>query len=145
MRSHHVMVARRDAAQATLDRFQDVPHTWGRFDCAKMVAFHLRQLGYRVGISKAGVYSTPLGAKRALVRLGWPTLSHALDEVLQLPRIGFASVIVGDVLQLPSEDGMDALAIALGNGRALGYHPDVAGAVVVQPIEITAAWRVVPK
>lgn len=139
------MVARRDAAQATLDRFQDVPHAWGRFDCAKMVAFHLRQLGYRVGISKAGQYSNTLSAKRALTRLGWPSLSYALDDVLQLPRIGFASVLVGDVLQLPSQDGFDALAVALGNGRALGYHPDVAGAVVVQPIEITAAWRVVPK
>lgn len=139
------MVARRDAAQATLDRFQDVPHAWGRFDCAKMTAFHLRQLGYRVGISKAGEYSSLLGAKRALARLGWPSVSHALDEVLHLPRIGFASLLVGDVLQIPSEDGLDAMAVALGNGRALGYHPDAPGAVVVQPIEITAAWRVVPK
>lgn len=138
------MLARRDAAQATYDRFGGIEHQWGRFDCAKMTAFHLRHLGHRVGISKAGTYSTALGAQRALKRLGWPSLSHALDEVLMLPRIAPAAAIVGDIIQLPGVEGMDAMAICMGNGRALAYHEDVAGAVIVQPIEMIAAWRVEP-
>ncbi len=138
------MVARRDAAQATLDRFKDQPFVWGRFDCAKMVAFHLRQLGHQVGISKAGSYSSALGAKRALARLGWPNLSFAIDDILQLKRIAPAFVVVGDLIQLPGEGPMEAMAIALGNGRALAYHQDEAGAVVVAPVmtEIVTAWRV---
>lgn len=144
MRSHHIMVARRDAAQTTLDRFKDQPFEWGRFDCAKMVAFHLRKMGYQIGISKAGSYSTALGAKRALSRLGWPNLSYALDEVLHLERIAPAFLITGDILQIPGEGVLDTMAIALGNGRAISYHQDEVGAVVVQPVvaDIVAAWRV---
>ena len=143
MRSHHVMIARRDAAQATLDRFKDQPFEWGRYDCAKMVAFHLRKLGHQIGISKAGSYSSALGAKRALNRLGWPNLSHALDDVLHLERIAPAFLVTGDILQIPGEGPLDTMAIALGNGRAISYHEDEVGAVVVQPIiaDIVAAWR----
>lgn len=138
------MVARRDAAQATLDRFKDQPFEWGRYDCAKMVAFHLRKIGLQIGISKAGSYGTALGAKRALNRLGWPSLSHAFDEILHLERIAPAFLVTGDILQMPSEGPMDALAIALGNGRAIAYHEEEVGAVVVQPVieHIVAAWRV---
>lgn len=139
------MIARVDAAQATLDRFKDQPFEWGRFDCAKMVAFHLRKLGHQIGISKAGSYSSALGAKRALNRLGWPNISHALDEVLRLERIAPAFLVTGDVIQMPSEGAIDAMGIALGNGRALAYYPGEIGAVVVQPMveQILAAWRAV--
>lgn len=145
MRSPHVIIARVDAAQATLDRFKEKPFEWGRYDCAKMVVFHLRKLGLQIGISKAGSYSTVLGAKRALNRLRWPSLSHAFDEVLQLERIAPAFLVTGDILQMPSEGPMDALAIALGNSRAISYHEDEVGAVVVQPVveDIVAAWRVI--
>lgn len=145
MRSQHVIIARVDAAQATLNRFKDQPFAWGRYDCAKMVAFHLRKLGHQIGISKAGSYSTALGARRALNRLGWSSLSYGLDEVLHLERIAPARLVVGDIIQMPSESNTDALAIALGNGRAFAYHEDEAGAIVVQPVieSIVAAWRVV--
>ncbi len=142
MKHQPVLLTRRDAAQATLDRFKDQPFQWGKFDCAKMVAFHLRHLGYRIGISKAGTYSTALGAKRGLKRMGWPSLTHGLDEVLQFERIAPAALLVGDLLQLESEGPLEALAIAMGNGRALSYHEDTVGAVVVQPVQIVAAWRV---
>lgn len=138
------MVARVDAAQATLDRFKDQPFQWGRYDCAKMVAFHLRKMGHQIGISKAGSYSSALGAKRALSRLGWPSLSYALDEVLHLERIAPAFIVTGDIIQMPSEGPIDALAIALGNGRAISYHEHEIGAVVVQPVieKIVTAWRI---
>ena len=116
----------------------------GRFDCAKMVAFHLRKLGHQVAISKAGSYSTALGAKRALARLGWPNLSYALDETLHLERIAPAFLVAGDIIQMPSDSEIDAMGVALGNGRALAYYPGEIGAVVIQPVveEIVAAWAV---
>lgn len=138
------MIARRDAAQATLDHFAGQPFQWGRFDCAKMVAFHLRKMGHRIGISKAGPYSNALGAKRALSRLDWSGLSQPLDA--RFERIAPAAAIVGDILQMPSEGWIEALAVVLGNGRALAYHQHEVAAVVVQPVvsEIIAVWRVVP-
>src|SRR3546814_20753490 len=76
-----VMEARRRATQATADRFRDQPFTWGKNDCVRMVAFHLRKLGYRPKLAKAGSYSSALGAKRALARSGFETIGQALDAL----------------------------------------------------------------
>lgn len=141
---NHALVCRRDAAQATLDRFGDQPFTWGKRDCCRMVAFHLKLLGYRPQLAKGGTYSSLLGATRALARAGVESLAAALDA-LSLPRIAPAAAIVGDIIAIPSEGPLDALAVALGNGRALAYHQDLPNAVVVQPLEMVAAWRVDPR
>ena len=53
MTPSHEMVRRRDAAQATLDRFRDRPLRFGAQDCVRLVAFHLRQLGHRPALAKA--------------------------------------------------------------------------------------------
>lgn len=138
------MIRRVAAAQATLDRWKGVPFALGRADCARMVAFHLRQLGLRVRVGKAGAYASPLSARRALIRAGFASLPDALDQH-GLPRIPPAAAIAGDVLQLPADDdegadGIGALCVALGNGRVLGWHPDAEGAVVMQPGAFEAAW-----
>lgn len=135
-----ILLQQRDAAQATLDRFCGVPLQWGRNDCAKMVIFHLRQLGISLSIAKAGRYSSPLGAMKALKRLGFDRLSEVLDD-RGLARIVPAARIAGDIVELPSVDGPGALSIALGNGRILGYHESLQGADVLQPVEMVAAWR----
>jgi hypothetical protein len=136
------LIARRDAAQATLDRFGDVPFAWGRSDCAKMVAHLVRQHGHQTDLAKAGGYKTLLGAKRALTRLGVASVAELLDQ--RYPRIAPAEAIVGDIIALPSAGDLDALAICLGNGNAIAYHESVAGAVVVRPVEMVAAWSVAP-
>ena len=135
------MVARVAAAQATLDRFKDAPFALGKNDCARMVAFHLRKLGVAVKLAKAGSYSSALGGRRALKRLGFGSLAEAVDAH-GLLRIPPAAAAVGDLLELPAEDSFGALGVALGNGRVLAYHQDATGAVVVQPLEYVAAWRV---
>lgn len=131
------------AAQATLDRFRDRPFRWGSADCARMVAWHLRKMGYRPALAKAGAYRTALSARAALKRLGHDSLADALDA-LGLVRIGAASAIVGDVLALPGDDPLGALVVAVGNGRVVGWHEDAAGAAVMQPLIYGAAWRVTP-
>lgn len=132
------------AAQATLDRFKDHPFAFGKNDCARLVAFHLRKLGYRPSLAKAGSYKTALSARAALKRAGYESLADALDG-LGLPRIPPAAAVVGDVLQIPAVDAFGALAVAMGNGRVLGYHQDTVSAVVMQPLAFEAAWRVVPR
>ncbi len=138
--SEHVLIRRRDAAQATLAQFEGRPFAWGKFDCAKMVAFHLRQLDQSPGAAKAGSYSTAIGARRALTRLGVRTLAELLDR--RFAQITPAATIVGDIIALPSVGPLDAIGIALGNGRLLAYHEDAVGAVVLQPMQLLAAWRV---
>ena len=52
------------------------------------------------------------------------------------------SAILGAVL-LREHLGFDALAVAMGNGRVLCWHPDAEGAVVCQPKdEFVTAWAV---
>lgn len=140
-----IMLRRVAAAQATLDRWQGVAFEWGKADCARLVASHLRLLGIRLRIGKAGSYSSALGATRALRRVGFDTLAAVLDGH-GLLRIPPAAAVVGDVLLLPGDPddnrGFDALAVALGNGRVLAWHPDAPGAVVCQPVQFDAAWSV---
>lgn len=132
------LIRRRDAAQATIDRFSGQAFELGKTDCARMAAFHLRQCGYRVSLLKGGRYSTPMGARRALERIGAKSLSDVLD--VHLPRIAPARALAGDVFALRSDENMgDALFIAVGNGRALGFVNGTCG--VWQPKEIIAAWR----
>lgn len=138
--SEHVLILRRDAAQATLARFEGEPFAWGQFDCAKMLAFHLRQMNLSPATAKAGRYTSAIGARRALTRIGARSLADLLDR--RFARIAPAAALIGDVVALPSTGRLDAIGIALGNGRLLSYHEDAAGAVVVQPVEMLAAWRI---
>lgn len=147
MKAQPIMTRRVAAAQATLDRWRDVPFQWGKADCATMIAGHLRELGLKLRIGKAGSYKTALSARAALKRAGWASLADAMDAhgFAQIPP---AAAVVGDVLMLigdPEEDalGFNALAVALGNGRVLCWHPDAEGAAVCQPKdEFVTAWSV---
>lgn len=140
--SEHALIRRRDAAQAVLDRFADNPHAWGSYDCGQMLLTQLRGVDHTVKLAGVGTYKTMIGAKRALRRLGYPSLTAYMDA--HYPRIPPAFAIVGDVIALPSVGPLDAIGICLGNGRAIAYHESAVGAVVVQPIEMLAAWRVDP-
>ena len=132
------------AVEATIARFQGRPFAWGKVDCAKMLAWHLRKMGHRqnMGWHRAGGYSTALGAKRALRHAGFVDLPEALDQ-LGFTRIAPAALLAGDVVQLPGEGGLASMAIVVGNGRIFGFHQAVAGAEVLQPAETPrAAWRI---
>lgn len=140
---NYEMVRRVDAAQATLDRFKDKPFAFGMNDCVRLVAFHLRKMGYSPSLAKAGTYKTAISARAALKRAGYDSLGAALDA-LGLPRIPPAAALVGDIVSLDAGDVFGALAVSVGNGRICGYHEDAEGAVVVQPVSVVSAWRVLP-
>ncbi len=129
------------ATSATFDRFNGQPLVLGKTDCARMVAFHLKQLGFKPSLLKGGAYSTPVGARRALQRLGVSSLSEIMDR--HFPRLESpAAARTGDILAGPSEGEMgDAMAIRLHRDNALGFLDGVCGEVVMH--QYVAAWRVV--
>lgn len=135
------MIRRQQAAQAAVDRFKGAPWELGKNDCVRMAAFVLRKMGHRPQLGKAGSYKTGAGALLALKRAGYGTLAEALDG-LGLERVAPAAARVADIVMIPGEAPLDgALTIAVGNGRVLGFHEDIATADILQPVEFLAAWR----
>lgn len=135
------LIARQQIATAAIQRFRHVPFAWGKNDCVRLAAFVLRQRGHRPQLGKAGTYASERTALRALKRAGFSDLAEALDA-LGLMRIAPAAALPCDVVMIPGEGSFGgALQIAVGNGRTLGYHQDVAGADILQPLEYIAAWR----
>ena len=141
----HALIRRRDAAQATLDTWSTRPLKLGTADCVRMTASHLRLLGYKVKLPPSGSYRSVVTATKRLREAGHASISDALDA-LGLERITPAAAIVGDIILMPAEHELGALVISMGNGRVAGWHDDVAGgAVVMQPLMMTAAWRAEPR
>ncbi len=117
----------------------------GTADCVRMTAAHLRLLGFTVRLPPEGSYRSVNGALKALRERGFDSIGAALDD-LGLERIPPAATLMGDVILMPAEHDLGALVIAMGNGRVAGWHDDCAGGVVVmQPLVMTAAWRVKPR
>ena len=144
--SSHPLLRRRNAAQATFAQWGKCPLRLGEADCVRMVASHLRRLGYRVRLPRAGAYRTVHSARRALRDAGHEDLGAAVTA-LGLEEIAPAAALVGDIIELPSAiEGLGALTIAMGNGRVCGWWGEGAGgAVIMQPTQFLRAWRVVPR
>ena len=135
---------RRDAAQATLDKFKDDEFSFasGR-DCGKMINFALKQMGVAIPMAKVGNYKTLAGARAALRRAyGVTTLAEVMD--LYFERIPPASALPADVIEVPGDGPVGTLTLALGNGLVIAYHEDVSGAIVGRLHEPIAAWRTLP-
>lgn len=147
MSSEHELVLRRDAAQRTLDTWATRPQKLGTADCVRMAASHLRLLGWKVKLPPAGSYRTINSATKALAKAGHASIADALDA-MGLERITPAAAIVGDIIQMPAVHELGALVIVMGNGRVAGWYDDDEhhkGAVAMQPLMMTAAWRVTPR
>jgi hypothetical protein len=130
---------RHAAIEATMARYRDRAFKWGSVDCAKVTAFHLKRLGHKILISKAGSYSSALGATRALKRLGYGNMAEVLDGV-GLPRIAPARMLLGDIAELEADNAIGAVGIYAGNGNLFGFHEDHPGLVTVAPLHVLNAW-----
>lgn len=132
------------AATATLRRFEKVPLRLGRNDCARLVAFHLRKMGYRVKLPPSGSYASVRSGRAALEAMGFANMAEAVDS-FGFERIAPAAAVVGDIVELPGEGDLGCLTVAMGNGRVAGWVQDFRGAQVLQPVEWVRAWRVAPR
>lgn len=135
------LVRRRDATQATVDAWKGRKFRLGQADCVRLVADHLRRMGRRVRLPAKGSYGTLIGAQKALKARGYDDLPTALDS-MGFVRVAPAAALPGDIIAIPSEHAIGCLMVAVGNGRALGFHEDVEGAEILQPVEYLGAWRV---
>ncbi|MGN6208841.1 DUF6950 family protein [Asticcacaulis sp.] len=132
------MVHRIACASETVAQYIDARFQWGRKDCARMCAAHVRRMGHTVSLVKAGDYSSLKGAKAALKRAGFDTLEAALDA--RFDRIAPAAALPGDIIALPSDHELPALAVRLSNNAVL--HTSNGGFAVSEPLAFVAAWRV---
>ncbi|WP_397586684.1 DUF6950 family protein [Sphingobium fuliginis] len=130
------------AIEATMARYRDRPFEWGKVDCAKVAAFHLKKLGHKVLISKAGAYGSALGARRAIRRMGYDSLPDLLDG-LGLTRIPYSRMLLGDLVVAEGHGGIDAIGIYASNGHVLGFHEDhLDQGLVTVDLTPLAAWSV---
>ena len=132
---------RHAAIEATMARYRDRPFKWGSVDCAKVAAFHLKKLGHKILISKAGTYSSPLGAARALRRLGYANLPEMADGI-GLLQIAPARMLLGDICAIEGDTQLGAIGIYAGNGNIFCFHEDHPGLVTMTPTTILRAWSV---
>lgn len=132
---------RAKATSATFDKFNGQPFVLGKTDCSRMVAFHLKQLGYKLSLLKGGHYSTPVGARMALKKLGVSSLSEVMDKHfvrLDAP----ADALMGDIVCVEGDGEMgDAMQIVLNRGNVLGFLDGACGELKV--MQYVAAWRVI--
>jgi len=134
-----------DATNATKAKFDGRAFSFRRqADCARLVAFHMRQLGRPLPIAAAGTWTNADGARAALKRLGVSSIPELLDRNLE--RIPLSRALVGDIFQMEAEPGVladiGAMAISLGNGTAYAYHEHALGPVPMILVEPPlAVWR----
>lgn len=138
------LVVRREAVEATIQRFNGKAMKWGLVDCARIAAHNLRHLGIKTTLMKGQRYASEHAALKALRDQGFSGLAQAVDEML--PRIAPAMAIQGDLIGMETEgDVWDvALCVAVGNGRVLGIKDGVA--MILQPdlSKAVTAWRANP-
>ncbi|MGH6979031.1 MAG: DUF6950 family protein [Brevundimonas sp.] len=129
------------ATSATFQKFNGQALALGKVDCARMIAFHLKQIGFKPSLLKGGAYSTPVGARRALLRLGVSSLSEIMDR--HFPRLdAVADARLGDICCVAGDGDMgDAMQVKLHRNHVLGFHDGVCGELVV--LKHGSAWRVI--
>jgi hypothetical protein len=131
------LVKRMKATQRTLDKFKGRVFRDGTADCIQLVLLHARHMGRRIKVPR---YKDAKGAAAVLRELGFRTLGKAMDHHFE--RIDPHQVLLGDYVETPGLNGFTSLMVALGNGRALGFHEEVPHADILQPVMISGAWRI---
>lgn len=137
------LLARQRAAQSCIDRFSGKPLRWGIAECAKLAAHSLHHMKIKVPFLKGAKYRSEAGAVKELRRLGFKGLIPAMDA-LGLQPIPPAMALPADIVAFEADGRLwdCALAVAVGNGRVLGFAEGV-GAVVQPDWNMAlAAWRV---
>lgn len=134
------LLERMQATQKTVDAFKGKRFTDGRFDCVQLVKVQARNMGRRI---KVPPYSSPKGAAAAMRKMGFASLSGAMDHLFT--RIDPREVLLGDIVEMPGQNGFSSLSIAVGGGRAIGFHEDLETADIIHPVMISGAWRIGPE
>ena len=135
------MQSRVQATQKVVDAYLNKPLAWGKYDCGRMAGMMLREMGHPPKLTRFGQYGTAAGALKAMRKQGFNDLPDVLvDRGLQ--EIGMARALPGDIMAVPGE-GMTALGVVIGNGRALFFAPDCVCRVgQLNKLDVARVWRV---
>lgn len=141
------LIRRRDAAQAVLDRFSGQTLDWKHYDCGRMAAMLLRQMGHNPRWGRFTGYESEFGARKRLKRAGFADLPAVLDD-LGLFRTQFATARAGDLVGFPDDNDWTALGVGMGKGQFLAIAADgvfrVGGGLPSDMAAKALAWRVDP-
>jgi hypothetical protein len=127
------LIERMLATQKTVDSFKGRKFTNGTADCVQLVLAHARHMGRKI-------YGSTKTAAGALRQLGFGNLSEAMDKHFR--RVDRHQVMISDIVEMPGDNGFSSLSVAVGNGRALGFHESIPHCDVLQPVLISGAWRI---
>ena len=120
-------------------RFRAVPFDWSNASCIHLARAQAEAMGYLPpSIPKL---RSAIGAKRVLKRMGFNGVEALLDSMFE--RIAPAAALVGDLVALPGQGGLAAVAIADGVGNVIGWHEgaDRLTAITFAQADMLAAWR----
>lgn len=138
------MPVRAAATERVIAAYRDEPFSWARANCIRLAHSLAVALGHEV--PPVPRFATLAGAKRALAKQGVDSVSALLDLYFERwPSPAFARV--GDLVSLPggSDQGLDAVAVADGQGNVFCWH-EATGYRRLEVIKFTAAhakaaWR----
>lgn len=131
------LIERVTATQKTVDLYKGKQFEAGKVDCIQLVKSHARRMGRQVKVPK---YRDWESAAKVLRKLGFKSLGAALDHHFE--RIAPVNVLAGDFVEVPGQNGFSSLMVALGNGRALGFHESIPHCDILQPLIVSGAWRI---
>ena len=113
-------IERAAATSATAAMFRNRPQDFAHgVTCIHLLRAQMTAFGYTPPAIPH--FSTPIGAKRALRKMGHRDLCSLLDELL--PRIPAARMRVGDIVLGEGAGLFDAIGISAG-GKVLGWDED---------------------
>jgi hypothetical protein len=127
------------ATQKTVDVYKGKAFEEWKIDCLHLVGVHAKHMGKPI---KLPAYRSAATAAAAMKKRGYRNLADAMDAHFR--RIQPHEILLSDIVEVPGQNGFSSLMIALGNGRALGFHEEVPHADVLQPVLISGAWRIEP-
>lgn len=135
------LVRRRDATQATEDRFRWKVADWKtQTTCLHMAHFHLKAMGVKV--PRVPPVRGPIAARKLLDRHGWADMAAVIDAQ-GLERIAPAMMLVGDLAYRASADGLGSVMICCGPHKLLGWFENDPRMVIMDMSfdQIETGWR----
>lgn len=133
------MQRRINALEATQARFKDRPFDWSKSaTCIHLLRYHASKMGHKLPVVPR--FRTALSAKKALLATGHGSLPELLDAYFV--RIPPAFMLPGDVMALPGDSDLHAIAIKGERTKYLGWHKDEPGCQVLDVHTISdMGWR----
>ncbi|WP_374274430.1 hypothetical protein [Brevundimonas sp.] len=144
-----ILVKRKAATQAVINRFNGALFEWGKADCVQLTRACLVGLGHSDPLPRKR-YGAPRTAKKLFRDSGFTNLVEAMDS-LGLEKIGAAETLPGDIVAfegaaMPEAFGDYGLGVVLGQGRFLAFvrlpqGEAICGAGLMAEAPLNHAWR----